>query len=134
MTSHRSVPSPCPVRAVINHWIYRRGVLESRLITRLRWYGTHQHMSKKLPSFDMLKNSSKLIYFDKNNRTLPCFLKSYLTSKIVKYEFFKISISHILKKVESEKCHIFSWEYATCYWLIKERKNSEKMHVAYFLS
>ena len=43
----------------------------------LRWYRTHQHMSKKLPSFDMLKNSSKLIYFDKNNRTLPCFLKSY---------------------------------------------------------
>ena len=34
-------------------------------------------MSKKLPSFDMLKNSAKCIYFDKNNRTLPCFLKSY---------------------------------------------------------
>ena len=83
-------------------------------------------MSKKLPSFDMLKNSSKLIYFDKNNRTLPCFLKSYLTLKIVKYEFFKISISHIFKKIESEKCNIFSWEYATCYWLIKEHKNSEK--------
>ena len=42
----------------------------------LRWYRTHQHMSKKLPSFDMLKNSSKLVYFDRNNRTLPCFLKS----------------------------------------------------------
>ena len=92
-------------------------------------------MSKKLPSFDMLKNSSKLIYFDKNNRTLPCFLKSYQTLKIVKYEFFKISISHILKKVESEKCPIFSWEYATCYWLIKEyKKQRKKMHVAYFLS
>ena len=36
------------------------------------------------------------------------------------------------KKVESEKCLIFSWEYATCYWLLKEHKNSEKRHVAYF--
>ena len=64
-------------------------------------------MSKKLPSFDMLKNSSKLIYFDKNNRTLPCFLKSYLTLKIVKYEFFKISISHILKKLKVRNAIFF---------------------------
>ena len=49
--------------------------------------------------------------------------------------FFKISISHILKKIESEKCHIFSWEHATCYWLIKEyKKTAKKLHVAYFLS
>ena len=33
--------------------------------TDLRWYRTHQHMSKKLTSFDMLKNSLKLIYFGK---------------------------------------------------------------------
>ena len=91
-------------------------------------------MSKKLPSFDMLKNSSKLIYFDKNNRTLPCFLKkSYEALKIVKYEFFKISISHILKKLKVRNA-IFSWGYATCYWLIKEHKKAKKRHVAYFLS
>ena len=33
------------------------------IISALRWYRTHQHMSKKLPSFDMLKiahNSSSL--------------------------------------------------------------------------
>ena len=74
----------------------------------LRWYRTHQHMSKKLPSFDMLKSSSKLIYFDKNNRTLSCFLKSYLTLKIVKYEFFKISISHILKKLKVRNAIFFA--------------------------
>ena len=61
-------------------------------------------MSKKLPSFDMLKNSSKLIYFDKNNGTLLCLLKSL---KIVKYEFFKISISHILKKLKVRNAIFF---------------------------
>ena len=64
-------------------------------------------MSKKLPSFDMLENSSKLIYFDKNNRTLPCFLQNYLILKIVKYEFFKISISHILKKLKVRNAIFF---------------------------
>ena len=60
-----TVKSDCPVQ------IFRK------MIKYLRWYRTHQHMSKKLQSFDMLKNSSKIIYFYKNNRTLPCFLKSY---------------------------------------------------------
>ena len=87
-------------------------------------------VSKNVPTFDMLKKSS--IYFDKNNRTLPCFLKSYKTSKIVVYEFFKISISHILKEMKVRNAIFFSWGYATCYWLIKEHKNSEKRHVAYF--
>ena len=32
---------------------------------------------QKVTIFWHVKNSSKLIYFDKNNRTLPCFLKSY---------------------------------------------------------
>ena len=35
----------------------------------------------------MLKNSSKLIYFDKYNMTLRAFLKSYLILKIEKYIF-----------------------------------------------
>ena len=39
--------------------------------------------------------------------------------------FQNINFSYF-KKIESEKCNIFSWEYATCYWLIKEHKNSEK--------
>ena len=40
-----------------------------------------------LPFSNMLKNSSKLIYFDKNNMTLRAFLKSYVILKIKKYEF-----------------------------------------------
>ena len=63
----------------------------------LRWYRTHHHMSKKLPSFDMLRNSSKLIYCDKNISTLPCFFKSYQTFKNRIIWVFQISISHILK-------------------------------------
>ena len=93
----------------------------------LRWYQTHQHISKKLPSFDTFKNRSKLIYFDKNNRTLPCFLKSYLTLKIVKYEFFKISISLILKKLNVRNAIFF---LGIRYMLLAnkrtQKKNSEK--------
>ena len=47
--------------------------------------------------------------------------------------FQNINFSY-LKKIESEKCHFFSWEYATCYWLIKEHKNSEKKARSLFLS
>ena len=32
---------------------------------------------QKVTIFWYVKNSSKLIYFHKNNRALPCFLKSY---------------------------------------------------------
>ena len=31
----------------------------------------------------------------------------------------------IFKKIESEICHIFSWEYATCYWRKKEHKKAK---------
>ena len=51
--------------------------------------------------FNMLKNSTKLIYFDENNMTLRAFLKRFLILKIEKNRIFlkkKKSISHILKK------------------------------------
>ena len=50
-----------------------------------------------------------------------------------KYEFFKIFISHILKKLNVRNA-IFFWEYATCYWLRKEsiKKTAKNRRVAYF--
>ena len=116
-------------RVMTNKKVTRNGFISfiltgkmDSLAHHLRWYRTHQHMSKRLPSFDTLKNSSKLIYFDKNKRTLPCFFKKLLNFKNRKIRVFQnISFSYF-KKIESDKCHIFSWEYATCNWLIKEHK------------
>ena len=61
--------------------------------------------------------------------------RSFTNGKSFKNRFnLNINFSYF-EKVESEKCNIFSWEYATCYWLIKEyKKTAKKMHVAYFLS
>ena len=64
-------------------------------------------MSKKLPSFDMLKNSSRLIFLTKITGPYRVFLRSYYTLKIVKYEFFKISISHILKHLKVRNAIFF---------------------------
>ena len=61
----------------------------------------------------MLKNSSKLIFFDKNNMALRVFLKSYLILKMEKMDFFKKNFKQVNKKN-----NIFFWQYATCYWLI----------------
>ena len=69
--------------------------------------------------FNMLKNSTKLIYFDENNMTLRAFLKSFFNLKIEKIGFFlKKSISYILKKI-TQTIKIF-WENATYYWLINK--------------
>ena len=53
-------------------------------------------------------------------------LKKLLNFKNRKIWVFQNTNFSYFEKVESEKCHIFSWEYATYYWLIKEyKKNSE---------
>ena len=63
--------------------------------------------------------------------------KKLFTLKIEKYEFFKISISHIFLKKDHEKCHIFSGNtlHAIYFnWLIKENKEQRKIsHVVYFV-
>ena len=61
-------------------------------------------------------------------------LKKLLTLKIVKYEFFKVSISHILKKLKVRNAIFF---LGIRYMLLannRTQKTAKTMHVAYFLS
>ena len=59
----------------------------------------YQHASKKIPSFNVLTISSKLIYFDKNYKLLSLgnrFFVSYFNKLNVKNKIFFLGLRYML--------------------------------------